>query len=473
MIKLRNLDGLVLGFGFDWKTVSSSQAEKTIKEECKKNGDKFSYSIAKASDDDSNVTIYTTIDELYEPKTVPAAHLLYNALIDKDDFIYIYPINDDQAWVCCVSQNEIVSNGDLIVSITNIKDELAKLSKALGTEDLGGFLFYIDSKLESIDSGYDADFYLDFSEVVNSTDLVIKKLTFAKVHSQKDNLIKAALVLAFAVGGGYYLFGDELTQSTASLIEQPKKVDTDKLLKKLPQMKSRDAGDFIDKSITKSDDVVIQEARRQELEWLNDDLSLLNEATFIEYLHDTLYKEPARVAGWRLAKVTFDVSFPTALEYQYIKTRQGTALTLKEEYVGTSIVFSPNGSVANIFKPIDQNFFTRNNVKFQDLVKKEHNVINLMHDLDINSLNWSMSKLNLTDRQEPIEGLRDSSKENERQLKTDSREIIVKGKFLSEILQAKKVFSSTDKFLLERVVVNIGSDISWTMYGVYHNNFLK
>lgn len=472
MIKFRSVNEISLGFGFDWKTTSSSEIEKKVKQECGKNGDRFSYYIRQEkSDSKVDSFIYTTTDEEDALDAFPAAHLIFDSLGQKEDLIFIYKISDETAWVCCIYKNEIVTGGDLIISVDNAEEEFAKLAEKLGSDDLSDITLYADKDAFDINTGREPDYELNLEDIVESSAALTKKGKFKKASSQKDLIIKAAAVAAMVLAGGYYFYGDELvTASNTNKVEEPTRVDTKKLLKQLPKMQSRNTDDFIDKSITKSDDVVIREARRQEIEWLNDDLNLISEPMFISYLHDTVFNSRSNLAGWKLTKVTFDFSNPKALELQYAKTSGGTALTLTKALSGKAIAFSPNGDIANTLIALPD-LKGNNSIDFRHAINENHDVIQLMHDLDMSRIGWSMSRLNLTERQEPIKGLKDSSKENERQLKLDSREVIIKGNFLSQLQDIQPVFEKTNKFLLERVVININNKVSWSLYGVYHNNF--
>jgi hypothetical protein len=473
MIKFRSVNENLLGFGFDWKTTSSSDTEKVIKQECGKSGDKFSYLIPKSdTSSNSKVTLYATTDDTNALESIPAAHFVYDALGGEDNLIYVYRINENLAWVCCIYNHEIVTGGDLIISTNDTVEEFKRLASIIGTDDLSGFSIYVDENISDLEIEQEIEFELNLTDVISSTKLSLKKCQFNKVHSNRNNIIKAIVVAVAVAGSAYYLFGDELIPSTKSSVAQPKRIDTKKLLKKLPQMQSRSTGDFIDKSITKSDDIIVREARKQELEWLNDDLKMIDEQKFIDYLYTTVYGMKSTLAGWKLSKVTFDISSSNSIEFQYIKTNQGTALTLRDELKKSTVIFSPNGNVANTFKILD-NMSEAGKVSFTKSSQEEHDTIRLMHDLDMSGVTWSMNTPSETDRQETIKGLKNTDKENKRQLKLDAREVILKGSSLSQFEATKSIFEKTNKFLLERVVININNNVSWSMYGVYYNNFAK
>lgn len=470
MVKYIDVGNSTIGFGFDWKTTSEQDAQKVIKEECTKIGDKYSYIIPQSDND----VLYTTTDETESLSALPAAHIVFDKISDDEDLIFFYKINDKYAWVCCIYQNKIVNGGDLIIDIENISDELSRLAESLGSDDLSDFAFYADiNALEAFES-HEVNYEVNFDDIVADFKKSSKIKGFGKAHSNKENLFKFGVVSLFVLGLSYYLFGDSISPSQTKPVDNmPKKVDTGKLLKKLPKLENRSDEDFIDKSITKSDDIILREARKQELAWLNDDLNLIFEPDFINELYKKVYSTPTNLAGWRLKKVTFDISSPNAIEFLYTKTSSGTALTLKNATKGKLLTLAPNGKSAIVYEKVDTFKNNTKKVNFEDLANAEHNTIRLMHDLDIQGLDWNMSRLTNEDRLQPIEGLKDSSKEKMRQLKTDSRELIVKGQYLSDLEKLMPIFTQTEKLLVERIVLDINNGVSWSLYGVYHNNFAQ
>lgn len=469
MVKYRSVNNFTIGFGFDWKTTSKQDAQKVIKEECTKSGDKFSYIIPKGDND----VLYTTADDSDSLSAIPAAHIVIEKVSDGEDLLFFYKINEKHAWVCCVYQDEIVNGGDLIIDIERIPEELAKLAESLGSDDLSDFSFYADINALEAFEGQEINYEVDFDEIVSDFKNDFKVKGFGKAYSNRDSLVKIGIASVFTLGVVYYLFGDALWSSHEKPPENiVKKVDTGTLLKSLPKLRDRDGDDFIDKSITKSDDIILREARAQELAWLNKDLNLLSEAEFLGHLYKKIYSTSTYLAGWKLKKVTFDFSSPHALEMLYTKTSSGTALTLKKATEGKPFTLSPNGKSAIVYDKVETHGDNNKKVNFEDLAQDNYNVIQLMHEMDVNGIKWSITSLNDKNRAQPIEGLKDGSKRNSRQLNTDSREIIMQGRYLSDFEKIMPVFTQTDKLVVERIVLDVNNGVSWSLYGVFHNKFL-
>lgn len=468
MIKFREINGVKLGFGFDWKTAQTDNAAKTIKEECTKSGDKYSFETQHLKE--SGVSLYATTDDDRALKSHPAANLIYNSFGAKEDVIYFCKIPNDQLWVCCLYQGEIVSGGDIVMSSEELEKEFENFLENLGISNLDDFSIYADNSALDVEVGIDIEFKLDLSEIVNDLSGFAQKSRFKKVHSLKDAYIKGAIVLAAVAGIAWYMAPESINSPSNVKTQPVKKVSIDKLVKELPKNQKRHKGEVVESSIMKSDDSILREAREQEINWLNRDLSLYDEASFLDQLHAELSQTPYSIAGWKLSKVVFDISNPSILEYVYSKSFGGTALTIKKELKGQPIIYSPDGKIAKTLMPVGS-ITEADSVDFRNVSKQEHNSIQLMHDLDVRGMKWSISPHSLEERPQVIEGLKNVSREKERQLKLDAKDLIVKGKYLAGIKSLSEVFKNTDKFLIERIVVNIDSTVNWSVYGVYYNDF--
>lgn len=471
MVKYRNVKDTLLGFGFDWKTTNQADAQKVIKDECTKNGDKYSYIIPQNDTD----VLYTTSEDNDALTATPASHVVFEMLgKEEEDLIYFYKINDDYAWVCCIYKKQIISGGDLIINIKNLDEELLKLIDVLGSGDLNDFSIYADENAIAIFESQDVNYQVELSDIIEQFKSEIKNKGFTSVFSNKETFIKVGVVAVAALSLMYYLMGDSTTSSNLPTNRSlPQQVNTEQLLRQLPKSEKRAEEDFLNKSITKSDDVVLRDARQQELAWLNDEINLVYEPAFLNELYSRVKTAQSSVSGWKLRKVTYDISAPENVEYLYAKTNNGTALTLKKAIKGKPFILAPNGQSAVVYESISTFSTPELKVDFNDLAKKDFNTIQLMHSLDMAQTQWNMKLIGNEERLQPIEGLKDSKRENEKQLKTDSREIILKGRYLAEFERIVPIFTQTDKFLLERIVLDVDRGVSWSLYGVYHNNFAQ
>jgi hypothetical protein len=470
MVKYRSINDTLLGFGFDWKTANKDVIQKVIKEECTKNGDKYSYIIPQNDTD----VLYTTSEDSDSMSTIPAAHIVFETLgKEEEDLIYFYKINEDYAWVCCIYKNQIISGGDLTISIQNLDEELIKLAELLGSDDLNGFSIYADENAITIFENQDVNYQVELSDISEQFKNEVKRKGFNNVFSNKEMLSKIGVISVVALCLMYYLMNDTVTSVTSSEQNLPRQVNTEKLLRQLPKSEKRDADELLDKSITKSDDVILRDARKQELVWLNDEINLIHEPEFLNEIYNRIIYTHSTISGWKLRKVTYDISAPKNIEYLYAKTSNGTALTLKKSIEGKPFILAPHGQSAIVYESIDTFSTESSKVNFNDLAKLDFSTIELMHSLDISRTQWSMRLLPNEERLQTIEGLKDSSRENERQLRTDSREVILKGKYLSDFEKIVPIFTQTDKFILERIVLDVDRSVSWSLYGVYHNNFAQ
>ncbi len=465
MIKVVEIQGINVTVGADWFVCEN---ESKLGSDIKYQSDRTAMPYVfhrKASE--QGVTQYTLSDEDKSLNSYSGADLV-SSVISEEHFIYVYKVSEALSWVFACSEGEVVSGSDNLVQNKGLGESIKKILESLQI-DVEQFSVHVDSALE-VELDDFADVVTNMSDILDIADTG----SLAKFYLARKKLptkIILPVVLAAIIGAGYMAVsgGDAIVEGIKT-----QKVDISKLRTKLPKSSSsiRGRNDHIDMGIIKTSSEVIVEAYEEEIRWLNSDLNEISEGKLFDDIVKTLKKQNMYKGGWRSASFIFDYSQPSVYEVTWGKKPYGTSLTLSQSLQYDHISFDETGHQASSFHNTSdlETGSKKNLVKI--LKDNTNDLTHFMHELEISELGWYAEINPVSKRPKPIEGVKNKVVAEERQVKTSSRTFRITGKGIYNIEVFKSLVVKYDRFMVERVVVELNNKLDWVIYGVFYENIL-
>jgi hypothetical protein len=465
MIKVIDIQGISLTIGTDW---FSCESESKLSSDIKSQSDKAAMPyVSHRKSSDNGIIQYSLSDDDKSLNSYSGADLV-SSVIEDSNFIYIYKINDALSWIFSCYDGEIVSGSDRLIPNENIQDNVDKVIESLQI-DISQFSVHVDSSLE-VELDELSDVITNISsilEVSTTRELV----TFYLARKKLPKKAIAAIATAIIISTGYLAFDG--SDDASEGFKKPD-IDISTLRTKLPKSASsiRGRNDIINSEIIKTSSEVIVDAYEEELKWINNDLSNISEIKLFTQIIEKLKIQDMYNGGWKSSSFIFDYSQPTVFEVTWGKKPYGTSLTLSRSLEYDYISFDETGHSASSFHNTSSLEENKRENLINILNDKEGDLTHFMHEIEVSRLGWYAEINKPSKRPKPIDGVKNKVVAEERQLKTNSRTFRITGNGIYNISKFQTIVSKYDRFMIERVVVELNSKLDWVIYGVFYENIL-
>lgn len=367
-------------------------------------------------------------------------------------------------WVCAVSSGLVLPGGDFIgISKSEVNDKITDLLNSIGDMDHITWIMRSDV-MESLG--------LDIDDVVDKGffDIVSGQSKKYGAHNQILGLKGAprALILGLiflAICGGL-----AYTMMPESMDESPVEENYGDLELSLPGNAKFDIAEIATSTISSSASVekLLDAAKKEEISWLADDFNASNNRQVLQNFIDTYMSVPPNVAGWRKIGAEFDAASMNNLTVAWSRD-YGTGLMLKTamQNYGYSVSTDISGEKSNSNHKV-ADVTKRNITDVLGFIKNsKYNRLSFTNDLQLSGIKWAATKSQDTPRPIAIQGIKDQSLANQRQLRSQMIDFTISGSGVNNLLYLSNLVERADTFLVTRIVTE-GDNQNWVVYGEFY-----
>lgn len=379
------------------------------------------------------------------------------ALADlSENIILVEKINDEQYWICCINDSEVVPGGDELVGIDSVADKFLELESVVDSDEVR--ICVHESVADKISSESEPLQLFDIFEE-NDINKPLKTFSGYKIKSLKGIPVVGLLFGGFAVvlAGAAFM----MTQSSGPVI-----VDVEPI--KLPEVKiqkPKEKKKEIKKEKTQAELFAL--AKVEEEGWLRDQLMNEDPYQIISAIAEFTYGLPKYFSGWSASQVIYDVKRSDVITVVWTRNDLGTSLTLQnsvQNHIGMS--FSLDGQSARTTHEI---VGIQERELPKDIVKSiqddPYKTAEFMHDTESMSLSWELELLsNDTPRRQKIQGIKGERESMRKQLQLQGKYFTVRGGRLNSIYVFNDVFKKSKSSVIENININL-SENNWTING--------
>jgi|GEM_PF-2841647 len=420
--------------------------------------------------------------------------------IVNNDLLLIEKIRDDTYWVLFISSGEVVSDYDAIlshedasrvvndiyskgvnfdtVSIVADLDILDDLNCNIGIDQidiedgLAGLIRIItgENELEQKENKKQVDDALKRNKIVQLYGLPIKLIIGLAGFS----------VISSIVYAGYNYYVSE--QKRQDIIDHFKNLELS-----LPSSEVFAPNEIVEFVQSKTEDEILAEAKREEVEWLEQKFSSRPPIFTMELFESIVKQIPVEVGGWTLENVALDTTNnpPKTIAFSY-KRNMGVNATLYSIKNTLPYIFpfqftfsiDLKGDKVTALLPVkqpavfklynDDKLFYRNIHHIEQVISKNpYDRYNFINDLQLSQLNWNLVPKNIGTRKIPIEGIKDKSLASQPQLHVRVSNIKVDGKGFDDYFKIKHIVNRSNTTLINRIEFN-AADLSWKLDGDFY-----
>lgn len=458
MIKAK-FNKYTVAVGLSWAIISSEKVKAEFAVMTSNIDDLKPYGfIRKIKEDDntfSHQAALTKDQKLCGTKS--AAAILADLSIDNPDLIFIDKISDDKVWICTLaSQKVLPEDGDVVVEVDDAKDRFEKILALFDEVPVINFSPEIQKIIDFSDIAV-PDLELSFSDVLEKKEISHKlkefqKYTIKKTTATNKNIFYLSLGAIVLAWYGYQYFEAKQAEEAAY---EPEPVI------------------IIDAPKVDSQEVILQKAKEEEIQWLKSSFNLNNPSSIVRTLLAFDFSLNKDFAGWGVSEIKFDSENPHLVTVMWNNLGNGTPLTFRKYINGPGLIeqqiaFGLNGqnaiakfNIINSKRNISDviNLISTNNYLHEDY----------MHDLlGIKDYNWNLIKLKPTIRPIRITGIRNKKISQTRQLHLTEYDFSVSNDGSDSLISFIKLLNNANTFILKSVKFTYTTGFHWELSGVIY-----
>lgn len=437
-----------ISFGLDWVRLPGEKLDNEISSAITERGINIGL-VRKIADQYDIRSQIGLADDKAASGSYSAAALLAST---EGSSIFVDKLSEEEYWVCAITEHEVIPGGDFVGSVETANDKINEIIGEFGPE-AHEQLKLVVAKDASQDLELLGDESLSFEEFIFSNEALLSKDT--RINRIRTVPKSAIYIAGLMILGGllYFLFsgGDD---------------DVSALNQMLPGDKPFAALERVNLPLGPSEDDILSAALMEEIKWLREDFENYEPNAVIEQVMNTYNQVPNYVAGWSASSLVFDVNVRRdKVSIVWDKGPIGTALTLSNATNLNNIAFKNGGSQATTSFNIGE--WEKRRVGrdvLQYISDTVYTVDDLIGDVQMLGLNYSISQPSSSARPVPIEGLKNKSSTTKRQLNQRHKVFKLSGDNHSTLRSLTTIFGSGDSVLLKRLELSL-RDSQWKITG--------
>lgn len=457
-MRVIQVDGYNFVAGMNWSQLAGENLSAEVAAYSSENKSKYGV-IRKVNNSDVNSIQLGMLKEKVEKPWSAAGVVadLHPNTIFVEEFDGFY-------WICAVSSGLVLPGGDFVaLSHSEVKDKINDLLGSIGDTD------HISWMIRSAVM-QDLDLEIEDAIDVGFFDMVSGNSKHYGAHNQilslkgaPRALILGVIFLAICGALGYSMMPES---SDDAAIEE----NYGDLELSLPGNAKFDIAEIATSTISSSASVekLLDAAKKEEISWLLDDFNMSNNAQVISNFINTYMSVPPSLAGWHKAGAEFDTSSMNSLTVGWNR-EYGTGLMLKtamQDY-GYSVSTDISGEKSSSTHSVDD-VPKRNITDVLGFIKQsKYNRLSFTNDLQLSAMKWAAMKSQETPRPIAIQGIKDQTLANQRQLRTQMIDFQISGTGINSLLYLRSLVERADTFLVTRIVTE-GDNQNWVVYGEFY-----
>lgn len=374
-----------------------------------------------------------------------------------ENIILVEQVTEDQYWICCINDSEVVPGGDDLVTKEQLAGKFYELESLIDSSESK---IYVHESVSQLISTPSEHFQLTDILEENEVTKPLKVYSHYKLKGLKGIPAAGLLfgVFGLVLAGGAFM----MTQNTGPVI-----VDVEPI--KLPEVKIKKPEKKIEqiekKEPTQAELFAL--AKEEEIVWLKEQMKKEDPFQIINAIGEFTYGLPRFYSGWSASQVTYDSKRPDVITVIWTRNDLGTSLSLQDaikNHIGMN--FSLDGQSARTTHRIEG---VLEREVAEDIVQAIQNdpykTAEFMHDIESIGLSWELELLSQDlPRRQKIVGIKSESESLKKQLKLQGKYYTVRGGRLNSMYVFNDIFTKSKSSLIEKININLNEN-NWTING--------